>query len=348
MSKPRRYFAPSQEAARALPFTLAPIPAETTVSFLRRLAAANSVSLAAIIDQIGYGPGEKLREGSDLALNPSAWRRLAVMTGRTPAALTRALRPATPPDSASVAELPALTITTPRERQVVTACRHCTRERGIREEHVEIRLDPVTHLCRRHHVWLREKQFDISILPELTRAQRRHHRLAKLHTADHLANAWTTASRIVDGWRRAPFHPMAVRFRFRQDLLCETTGIDSVPQNATSYPETVHLTELIADARWNAAAGGNRDENERFLREVGHRLETDELHHTGVDDPLLAWLLVKAGHRGHLVPDPHRSSPLLGSAPLHISGWMESAPPRPPRTRARLRRSTKATDDTSG
>lgn len=345
MSKPRRYFAPSGETARALPFPLAPIPAETTVSFLRRLATANSVSLAAIIDQIGYGPGEKLREGADLALNPSAWHRLAVMTGRTPAALARALRPATPPRDASDRDIPRLTITTPRERQIAPACRHCMRERGISDEHVEIRLDTITHLCHRHRIWLRDQQFDISTLPELTRAQRRHNRLAAQHTADHLADAWTTARRIVDGWRRAPFHPMAVRFRFRHDVLRETTGIESPPPSATSYPETVHLTTLIADARWNAAARGNRDENERFLRELSHRLGTDELRHTGVDDPLLAWLLVKAGHRGRIVPDPHRSSALLTSAPLRLSGWTEPTPPRRPRTRKRLRRTTNTTED---
>jgi len=189
--------------------------------------------------------------------------------------------------------------------------------------------------------------FDISSLPELTRAQRRHNRLTKQHTAEHLAEAWTIARRIIESWRRSPYHPMTIRLRSREDPLYESGDIGSPPQIAASYPETVHLAALIADARWHSATCRDREENERFLREVNQRLETIDLHHAGIDGPLLAWLLVEAGHRGHLVPDPHRSSPLLKSAPLQISGWTQSAPPRPPRTRKRLRRTTRTTNDTS-
>jgi len=80
--------APSRQTARALPFPLAPVPAETTVCFLRRLAAANSVLLDAITSQIDFGPNPRLPKNADFVLTPSARNRLSVMTGRGPGALS--------------------------------------------------------------------------------------------------------------------------------------------------------------------------------------------------------------------------------------------------------------------
>jgi TniQ protein len=329
--------APSRQTARALPFPLAPLPAETTVSFLRRLAAANTVPLDTITSQIGFTPNRRLPHNADLALTASAWNRLGVMTGRSPAALIRALRPAAPPPrGAAHPETPRVMVTIPRDRQIAAACRHCLTERAIRDEHVEIWLDPVAHLCHRHHTWLRDQQLDIAITPELTRAQRRHTRLAAQHTAEHLAAVWAHARGIVEGWRQSPFHPMAVRFRARTDLLTGHNHLDRIPQATTAYPETVHLAAIIAEPRWQAAACGDRHEHERFLREVNHRLETDELHHTDVEDPLLAWLRATSGYRGRPITDPRRSSPLLKSTPLRISGWRNAAPPHRPRHRTRM------------
>lgn len=329
--------APSRQTARSLPFPLAPLPAETTVSFLRRLATANAVPLDAITSQVGFTPNRRLPTNADLALTRSAWDRLSVMTGRTPADLMRALRPvAPPPRAAAHPETPRVMVATPRDREITAACRHCLTERAICDELVEIWLDAAAHLCHRHHTWLRDQQLDISVTPELTRAQRRHARLAAQYAADHLAAAWAHARHITDGWRQFPFHPMAVRFRARTDLLTRHNRLDFLPQACAAYPETVHLAAIIAEPRWHAAAGGDRHDHERFLREVNHRLETDELHRTGVDDPLLAWLRATSGYRGRPITDPRRSSPLLKSTPLRISGWAQAAPAHRPRRRARM------------
>jgi hypothetical protein len=339
MPRSRDALTPSRQTARALPFPLAPLPAETTVSYLRRLAAANTVPLTAIINQIGHGPSQRIPAQRDLALNPSAWTRLGVMTGRSPAALISALRPAATSARRAVAPLPPrLTITTPRGRQIAAACHHCLARRGILDGQVKIWLDPVTHLCHRHRTWLRDRQFDISILPELVRAQHRHNRLAARHEPEHLAAAWTTARDIIEGWRRSPFHPMAVRFRTRHDLLTAHHHLSSLPLDAASYPESVHLTALIADPDWHAASRGNRDDHERFLREANPRLNTEDLHHADVDDPLLTWLRIKAGYQGAIIADPRSSSPLLKSPPLHLSGWTQPTRTRNPRHRARMSR----------
>ena len=64
------------------------------------------------------------------------------------------------------------------------ACRRCTARRGIREP-VACRLPPHLTVCRRHRLWIGPSarthagQLDVSQLPEILRAQRRH--LAQLH-----------------------------------------------------------------------------------------------------------------------------------------------------------------------
>jgi hypothetical protein len=333
--------APCRETARALPFPLAPWPAETTVSFLRRLAAAHTVPLQAITSLVGFGPNQHLAKNGDLALTPSAWERLAVMTGRTPAVLARALRPATPPPRAAAhPEIPRLIATVPHDRYLATACRPCLTEHGIPDQDIPIWLDAVTHLCPRHHTWLRESQLDSTTLPELTRAQRRHRRLAARHSPDHLAASWAAALSITDGWRHSPFHPMAVRFRTRSERLATANHGATVPDTATTYPETVHLAAMIADPGWHTAACGGRHDQERFLREANQRLDADDLHHADTADPLLAWLRLRSGHRGRPMADPRRSSPLLNSPPLRIAGWTQTQADSPhrPRQRARMSR----------
>jgi hypothetical protein len=59
------------------------------------------------------------------------------------------------------------------------ACRRCTARRGITEP-IACRLPPHLTLCRRHRLWIGPSarthagQLDISPLPEILRAQRRH------------------------------------------------------------------------------------------------------------------------------------------------------------------------------
>ncbi|MEY9934154.1 hypothetical protein ABH926_008818 [Catenulispora sp. GP43] len=334
---------PELRTVRQLPITLAPMQYETALSFIKRLAAANCLTLSALLAQISPLPVLRDRNppGADLALTETAWSVLAVMVGRDPTALRSAIPPFTVHRPRPPAEPRVTMVTSGAVRRIFPACETCRLERGIITDSVEIRPPAFLHLCRRHQVWLRDAAIDVAATPELIRAQHRHRRLAAAHPAEHLAAAQTSAGNIIAGWRQSPFHPLAVRFRVRADLIESQNPDILLPNAATSYPELVHLTAMIASAHWSRLATGDRHDQERFLREANLRLHCDGLHAADADDPLLAWIRALNGHRGKVILDPRDASPLLKSTPLRLADWEQPPPPPPPRRRRREHMSKK-------
>jgi hypothetical protein len=329
---------PDLRTVRQLPITFSPMQYETALSFLRRLAAANAVTLSALLGQIGALPVLRDRNppGADLVLTSAAWRVLADLAGRDPASLQAAI-PSAVVRRPRRSEQPLIAaVTSGAIRRIFLACRRRRLDRGILTDAVEIRPPDFLHLCCRHRTWLRDTAIDIATVPALIRAQHRHRRLANTYPTDRLATAQSTADAIIAGWRQSPFHPLAVRFRTRADQLESQNPDTFLPEAATSYPELVHLTAIITSPHWSRLAAGDRHDQERFLREAGHRLEADGLHAADAYDPLLAWVRALHGYRGKVILDPCDASPLLRSTSLRLPGW-DQPPPPPPAPRRRRR-----------
>lgn len=83
------------------------------------------------------------------------------------------------------------------------ACRQCTARRGIAGD--VYCVDPDQRVCHRHRRWLAgpaedADQYDLTGLPEVVAAQRRHHRLLRRQGVDNARSAIYWATKIVDGW----------------------------------------------------------------------------------------------------------------------------------------------------
>lgn len=226
-----------------LPRHVAPIHGEVLASYVRRLARANYQNPFWLT---GYLSDQPFLGGGG-SVNDIPVERLAAATGLTPSQLAQRL-----PDLGSHRRQHPGT-------EVRAACRRCIARRGI--------LDPVPcHMprelmvCWRHQLWIGPRthdpgdQLDVAALPEVLRAQRRHHRLRRCNRADQLLvdNAHDHADRLIQAWtqqgqllsdnqhRRRDHYRGHIRSKFAARL--ESTN----PRRAVAvYPEVIILTSLL-------------------------------------------------------------------------------------------------------
>jgi hypothetical protein len=159
---------------RPLPRTAIPVPGEYYLDYISRLAGANHLELLELTGALDdpaavtLDPGQRKQHRQE-RLAAAASQPLARIARlywddaglylRDPGGFRQLLRP---------------------------ACRRCTARLGITGP-IACRLPPHQTVCRRHRLWTgpaartHAAQLDISQLPEILRAQRRHH--AQLH--DH-------------------------------------------------------------------------------------------------------------------------------------------------------------------
>jgi hypothetical protein len=203
-----------QLPARPLPVTLRPLGGETVISFTRRLADANGLVPTAIIRTVGQViPGSGLH-----LLNHGAWLNdLAIARLEALSALPRhrlatalpALRWGPPRAFRPLPEeSPALRCYRPWP-PARPACRSCTL-RASTTASVLVRPQTSPLLCRRHLRWLGPAsdtaQADISAVPELLTAHRRHQQLLASSgdpewAAASIGEAWTITTR----WAQEPY-----------------------------------------------------------------------------------------------------------------------------------------------
>ncbi len=157
---------------RPLPRTATPVPGEYYLDYTARLAGANHLEFAELT--------EALHDPAEVIFDP--WRRkqhqqerLAAAAGQPLARIARLYWD----DHGDYLRDPD------RFRQMLRpACRRCTARRGITGP-IACHLPPHQTLCRRHRLWTgpaartHAAQLDISPLPEILTAQRRH--LGQLH-----------------------------------------------------------------------------------------------------------------------------------------------------------------------
>jgi hypothetical protein len=172
---------------RPLPRTVTPVAGEYHLGYVARLAAANHLEFGELTGALSdtaaitlYGPrGWKRHEQERLAAAASQpLGRIARLCWPDPAYYLRDIEGF--------------------HQMLRPACRRCTAGYGITGP-VPCQLPPHQAVCRRHRLWTgpsarsHASQLDVSQLPEVIRAQRRHIVLLHQHRRWHVDDAITDA-----------------------------------------------------------------------------------------------------------------------------------------------------------
>lgn len=220
--------------ARPLPWPVTPMADETLTSHIRRLAQANRWNA----DDLNH----YIRFGADTA--PALAARLAAISGTKPGSLRYAVL-----ELCTGGDLAAMTVAgrpRPGGRQR-TGCRRCTR--GATARFWTRHEDEL--ICLRHRLLLGDTQRDLTALPEILTANRRHRRLIRRWGREPVRRAFTAATGIVAGWEDLRHYGQA---RARLQILEPLWQIarDDPARTAAVYPETVALTRLLAAPHWRS------------------------------------------------------------------------------------------------
>lgn len=265
---------------RLLPVRVPLVAAETLKSYLARLATANHLDIGDLRGHLGMSTPTR----------PPELDRMSTLTGHSPDKLASVLADACP--------LPGGTRLSPLRGRL--ACRHCSRRRSIPTD-VECAA-PDLRVCRRHRRWLGGltdpvgEQHDLTALPEVASAQRRHHHLVRRCGATPARAAVGAAATIIDSWNE---HGVITD---RQQSCTEswqlTTSRDASGSGwpaeqrlraMLSYPDVVTLAALLADPRWSTIASADRRQDRlQFELEVARRLHLPHVP-PAVGDPLVTW-----------------------------------------------------------
>jgi len=265
-----------------LPFTTAPVHDETLDSYIRRLALLNEVSPRRLRDAVADSTGHVTAE------------RLAAASGQPVRSLKYAVL-----QLCSPAELFAMNIAgrpKPAANQPGKACDQCAAAGGA--------LVPVWRwllhedvLCLRHQRWSGRgpaavgADIDLSGHREIVRAGRMHRQLihglgrrevrSAFNHAAQICHAWITSAPRYSRYCTDPYHHLQEFIR---------RGYPCTPADpavaAALYPQTVALTELLADPKWwgLATSGTVRETGyavfvldstpgfERFIQEIRERV----------------------------------------------------------------------------
>jgi TniQ protein len=290
--------------ATRLPIAVPLVRAETLPSYLTRLADANHLPLPYLRASLGM-----------TRTNRPDLDQLAALTGHPAQRLTDMLiGTAPPPGRTKMSPLPAGR----------PACRRCLAARGI---HADVdQVAPDQRVCARHRRWLggptegTVEQYDLTQLPLVVNAQRRHHRLLRAHGAEDGRTAIYWAKTIVARWVERRLWT-----EHRDERLTAYLAATGRPDSdapgllaMVSYPETITLARLLADHNWAAIAAADRPRDRAdFDREVGRRLHIPfSARESG--DPLVVWqegqALVRRMRESRLPPDPRRPEVWLSLA----------------------------------
>lgn len=233
---------------RQLPIALPPVHHETLGSYLGRLADANRLKPSLLPGILG-DPRPMQRDTDFIRpWQPGAIDDLATLTGRTPAALRRALPALRMPPAAAKNAAP----------RIRPACRACMAARNIRGLVIQHAANHEC-VCLHHRRWLAAPdQHRLDTLPEVLRANIRHRRLTR--RADTLIDghrAHLDAQHRVRAWFADATHTnLNERWAHRLHLLGEDPfGNPHYPSqervDLAAYPEAVILSCLYASHHWH-------------------------------------------------------------------------------------------------
>jgi TniQ len=252
---------------RRLPVTSPPAPYETVASYLRRLERINHLRRDVLPETVTASRRPPQRELSGDAIDIE---RLSTLSG-FPADILRhaipSLRRPQPPRRLF-------------HRYARPACPGCAgrRQRG----QVRCLLPSYAYVCVRHRTWIggqpaswvhdHEPPLNVSRLPVLITAQRRHHRLIRRHGQQAAAEALLISQQSLERWLHGMF-PME-RQAARLDILLhpewEHISMNHPAYFASYYPEAVRLTGLLLSPYWHSLAA-DPSTRDQFFQEVGRR-----------------------------------------------------------------------------
>jgi hypothetical protein len=260
---------------RVLPRTCRPVQDETTGSYLLRLATANRITGADLVDY--------LTAGASRSVNKVSLAALATVSGQPPLALAYALPQLRPqhPDHHAMA-LKGRTVAG-KPNAVRPACRRCTATRTTTER-IDIWCRHEHNICLRHRLWIGPgadhpgDQVDLATHPDIAHAQVRHHRLVREHEHGIVHTAYHTARQI---WETLTYRGWGLPYAIARDLpLPHWFGHRDWPADArdpvhcaTTYPEVITLTELLVSPQWRPfAMSASAADRDRFRVEFQRRL----------------------------------------------------------------------------
>jgi hypothetical protein len=194
---------------RPLPRTVIPVPGEYFLDYIGRLAEANHLEFGELTGA--------LDDPAAILYHPDGWKRheqerLAAVAGQPLARIARLYWPD-----------PRVYLRDPEgfHQMLRPACRWCIARRGITGP-VACHLPPHHTVCRRHRLWTgpsarsHAAQLDVSQLPEILRAQRRHLALVHHHHWWHVDTAVSDATHDIYHALRAGTWIPGQRRRLRQ------------------------------------------------------------------------------------------------------------------------------------
>lgn len=238
---------------RPLPRTATPVAGEYYLDYIARLAKANHLEFSELTGA--------LNDTAAITVHgPAGWKqheqeRLAAAASQP---LPRIARLCWPDASVYLRDIEGF------HQMLRPACRRCTARLGITGP-VACHLPPHRTVCRRHRLWTgpaartHAGQLDISRLPEILRAQRRHLALVHQHHWWHVDTAIKDATRAIYHALRAgtwiPGQQRRLRHlaprTWQQALADELTVSPGRPDDAPGHP-AVEIA-IYPDVVWIAA-----------------------------------------------------------------------------------------------
>jgi hypothetical protein len=267
---------------RRLPVTARPAQHDTLASYLRRLAALNSLDGDDLWERVTLPVPRSRRRTPD----PAA---LAALAGRPAASLQAAVPDLRdpPPDWRSLRNAPQ------------AGCRRCD---AAHPGGQPFRLFPHhAWACIPHRHWIGPPDVNrpgpaLRSLPEVITAQRRHLRLVRRHgwaaAYDAVLTGIMICAHLWDQLEDAGDSRAASERRSR--ILIppgQVTGQFSASRLfAAVYPEAVSLATVIASPNWRAMASGPGDQLRLLAAELGRRIGNPGYHPRNEDDPIGHWI----------------------------------------------------------
>lgn len=299
---PTRPFVPvawSSSPRQVLPRRVVAFRHEVVHSFIARLASANYLNLddfTAYLAGRRYGPPQLDRLAKVAGYDTESLRTILAATGDTDRFRRRQMAEARP------------------------ACRRCMARRGTLEA-VRCWFPDHHTVCQRHHLWIGpsvtepHEQQDITGMPDVVAASRRHRRIVRRYGVNAAQVAYRDATNIVDRWHHLGQHLANHRHRLAKHLDAHGRtrfhehGIES---HAAAYPDIITVTTVLINPRWREYAA--QPPTGRLSAGTLVHLRKQEIYnqvsqHLGLDcrpasydDPLARWVRDQERTRtpGHL------------------------------------------------
>lgn len=279
----------------ALRVDLSPVHGESTGSFISRLAEANALPAAQVLELLGRRtPGAADWRLSEVLLSQAAAERLAVLASRDVELLRRAL----PTLGARVGAQEVRVAAWPDGWTVMAECRMCAHSRSDGLQPAWVAGAETWQVCMRHGRWLGTtdpaEQCPLAAAPEVVVAHRRWLRL-KGRLGPYARALLADAAQVCSYWWQSRQMGSATVWACRQREL--GLGRAWACVFLATYPEAVRLAEAMAvyerQRRWGREFDDGAPDwvSRRWIDWAGERLGMADGMERGGYRALRAWTM---------------------------------------------------------